>query len=247
MGDGDRVEDRLRTWSGYTGAVLRNAWLVGAVLVVLSACSPFAASDGSDGGAGGGGSCPAPTCEGAGPSCKSYDFAGPDCPADWELNGNFELGASASCKSGSLHVFADGTLDVFAGLRVTTPNAPYGARVSARVAVETWDRGTMLELSISGNTAVELRATTKPSGDPELVLCDKSGRCGPALESKQSKWHLLVVELRDTGVTATVDCAPFGSFSAVPLPLVEGLSLVLGKSAEPTIEGSLDDVTVSFF
>jgi hypothetical protein len=226
----------------FAGVDIRQVVLtLGAAFVVCACSTPFEAA--ADGGLG---SCVPPTCEGAGPSCRSYDFAGPDCPADWELNVVPPGSATLGCEPGKLQVKADSTFDAYATLWLDCPtNNPNGIHISARIAVVEWDGGTVLKLDIGSAMPFELSATMKPSGNVDFLLCDSSS-CPWTHESAPNQEHLFQFDVASSGTTATVDCQTFGTTPPAPLDTSQGASLSFGRADASPIDGTLDDVVVSF-
>jgi hypothetical protein len=237
LGHADHDEGDHRRARG----LLRDAVVpLATVLAALAAaaCSRFETA-GADG-------CIAPTCEGAGPSCRSYDFAGPTCPLDWEFSGNTDLpGVVGDCQSGKLHLAAIDTLDVIATLGLGTPDVEYSMLVSARVAVRDWDGGSVLRLDVAGSSPFALSAEMPPSGNPRFLLCDTGG-CPATFDSTPGAEHLFQFDVTPTGTTATVDCQAFGTTPAVPLATTAFVTLAFGKVDASPIDGTLDDVVVSF-
>lgn len=234
--------------------------VVAVVVGVTSACASFGAAgeDPSAADAGGdapgpdGGACAAPTCAEAGVSCRAFDFAGPDCPADCDFGGDLaNPSVIHECTTGKLHIAADGTLDIVATLPASqTPSVAYRVRVGARVGIKLWDGASLLRLFVADKAAFVLEATRQPSGAYALTLCDGAGtNCQPRPPTvAPDEEHLVVVDVTPSGITASLDCAPFATLPAVALPLKSTLDLVFGRpGAEPAFDGTLDDVTLAYF
>lgn len=224
-------------------------------LVVVASCSSFdavepAGGSAGDGGAGDagstdGGACAAESCADAGPSCRSEDFAA-GCGA-FELGGD-PKGVVHECTNGKLHIAARDTLDATATLWVDTPLVPFSARVSARIAVTKWDGGRMLRVTLGGTTSgFEVRAVLGAGGNPEFTLCDSTSGCSPlAIASAPGKEHLFVFDLTPGALSVTVDCASAATRAAIALPVKSELQLEFGKVDADPVDGTLDDVVVSF-
>ena len=84
----------------------RSTAALAAVLLTAACSEPFEED-----------ACPAASCKGEGPSCRSYDFEGSACPSDIKLSGNTSMaGVVGECQDGKLHISAKDTLDIFAEL-----------------------------------------------------------------------------------------------------------------------------------
>jgi hypothetical protein len=226
---------------GLGGVVFGQAVLALAGALLATSCASFEAAP--DGGAG---ECAPPSCAGAGPSCRSYDFAGPACPADWAFSGEAPPAVTADCVGGKLHVAAASTLDVTSSLELSGPAvAPYSIWVAARIAVQQWDGGEVLHLDVGSEMPFELSAKIMPSGDPSFELCT-SVDCRASFDSAPGAEHLFQFDVTPSGTTATVDCQPFGTTPAVVLGTSAPVTLTFGKSEANPIDGTLDDVVVSF-
>jgi hypothetical protein len=227
-----------------------------------ASCTPFgAATAGADGGGPGDGdaaattdasaACVAPTCADAGPSCRSYDFASSTCPSAWTFGGD-PNGPSAvhECVNGKLHIAATDTLDVTATLDRSTPQVPYSVRVSARLAVASWDGGEVLTLQIGPDAPFILSAKVLASGFVSLILCPGAGannRPCATFQTAKGEEHLVTFVVTSSGTSATIDCVDWTTLPATPLPTGDQLSLTFGKVDGRPIDGTLDDVTVAFF
>ena len=229
----DRTASRGRVALGHLGLALAGTLLV-------ASCAPFEAAP--DGPAG---DCSSASCADAGPSCRSYDFAGPACPADWAFAGDGPPAVVGDCMTGKLHVVAADTLDVVSSLTVPGPAGPYAVFVSARIAVQNWDSGDVLQLDVGPETPFELRAKIAPPGNPTFELCTSVG-CSASFDSAIGAEHLFQFDVTSSGTTATVDCQPFGATPAVVLGLSQPITLLFGKADANPIDGTLDDVIISF-
>lgn len=221
--------------------------------VGVAACSSFGAVEPGEGTADGGtadasaadaGACASDSCADAGPSCRSEDFAA-GCGA-FELGGDVN-GVVRECTDGKLHVAARDTLDAVATLWVDTPLVPYSARVSARIAVKKWDGGRMLRVVLGGTSGFEVRAVLGVDGNPAFKLCDSTSGCSPvAVTSAPGKEHLFVFDMTPGALSVTVDCASAATRAAIALPVKSSLEVEFGKTDADPIDGTLDDVVVSF-
>lgn len=225
-----RLVSRLPSlWARLGAALLGSAWLA-------AACSePFEES-----------SCAAASCEGEGPSCRSFDFSEVGCPADFQPSGNTSFpGVVADCQSGKLHLSADDTLDVQASLALDAPDTDYSVRISARIAVTDWDGGPALSLRIGPTRPFALHAGMTPAGNVSYELCQES-TCVATYESAPGKEHRFDFEVSSSGTVATVDCESFGATPALALPTSTGIEITFGKVDAQPIDGTLDNVVVAF-
>jgi hypothetical protein len=178
------------------------------------------------------------------PSCRSEDFTA-GCGA-FELSGD-PSGVIRDCARGKLHVAAKDTLDAVGTLWVDTPLVPFATRISARVAVTAWDGGSMLRITLGAASGFEVRAVLAASGNPQFTLCESTSGCSPiAIESAVGREHLFVFDLTADGLSLSVDCTPVLHRAAIALPVKSSLAVTFGKSDAEPIDGTLDDVVVSF-
>jgi len=190
--------------------------------------------------------CPAASCTGEGPSCRSYDFEGSACPSDIKLSGNTSMaGVVGECQGGKLHISAKDTLDIFAQLGLQAPDTDYVMKISSRIAITDWDGGAVLNLRISGDTPFELRAGMTPAGNVRYELCQESS-CDGSFEAPPGEEHRFDFEVSSSGTQATVDCKPFASTPALALATSTGIQLTFGKFDAKPVDGTLDDVVVAF-
>lgn len=217
---------------------LLRALVVGAPLG-LAACGESFTSDDA-----GTSTCEAPSCEGAGSSCRSYDFES-ECPSDWELTGNFDLGAVGECRQGKVVLAADGTLDVYATLSLESPQLSYAMNVSTRLSFMKWDGERMFALGYGQQDLFRLDGVVTPEGNSRYSLC-RDDECAGTFECPKGEEHLFQFDLSGEGFAASVDCQPLGSLPDIELPTTTWLWLELGKRDAHPIEGTLDDVVISF-
>jgi hypothetical protein len=228
-------------------ALVAVAALAGAGLPGCSLILPYDddGAGGAQGTGGDAGACPAPTCEGQQMECHAYDFAGPACPADWDYVGDPMPPVVQSCASGKLHVAAQDTLDATAALFLEAPILAYSIHVSARIGVTAWDTGPVLTLQVGAQAPFMLVATPAPANDIRHDLCHAGG-CTATFEAGAGEEHLFELDITTAGTTARVGCNPFGTTPSVPLPTNATLILEFGHADANPIDGTLDDVVVSF-
>lgn len=225
-----------RRWLRRARGELLRSGAVSCVVLLTAACSKeFEES-----------ACPAASCEGQGPSCRSYDFVGPTCPTELAFGGDTSLpNVAGECQSGKLHVSADDTLDIVARLGLEAPDTEYAIEISARIAIVDWDGGPALRLNVGSEAAFDLRAGVTPSGNVRYELC-ASSTCGGSFETLPGKEHRFDFDVGSSGTQASVDCEAFASTPAGALPTSTLLELLFGKTDAQPIDGTLDDVVVAF-
>ena len=226
-----------------------------ALLMAVGACGSFGAAntadpmatDGGDG-ADAAAACVLEPCADAGPSCSVHDFA-KGCGSEFGFSGNTDMpGVIGTCAGGKAHIAADGTLDIIAELAAQTPGQYDAVRVSARIAVKDWDGGRLLTVQIDRQYVVELRAVLAASGRPRFSLCDASGTCAAqTFDANADQEHTFVLDITRTSVALSVDCAPLATFNAtIGLTPRAGLVVDFGHTDAEPIDGTLDDLSVSF-
>lgn len=235
------------------------------------ACTSFSAAPGADDGADASPDVAAPTdasldapsdeaepscevgaCPQATPSCRSYSFDGPrdrdtSCPGDWTISADSD--ARATCADGKLRLAGEGTQDVEARLSVRTPGMLDGVRIAARFTIEAWDGGPWLELIVGEETAGVVRAGTVASGFFRLELCrsrDDSDGCVSLAEVAPGSEHVIELDVSRDATQVSVDCAAPRTQPGLAPPASSNVELVFGKVDADPIEGTLDDVVVSF-
>ena len=215
-----------------------------AFVVSATACSRFSADAGT---------CPRETCDAdAGVACWFADFAAPTCPTvDWDYFSEPSVGSSLECGDGALHVIARNTADVEATFGVKTPRVPYGVRIALTLVLNEWDGGRVLAADIGANPAFVLLAGTGLGRRFALQLCptlSADSGCldvaGASLEPGTP--HVLAVDITSEATRLSVDCGAPTSLPPIALEQNADLRLSFGKSDGDPIDGSIDDVKVSW-
>lgn len=219
------------------------------ILGAIAGCSTFSSAEtpGSDGGAADAAAadCPAPTCADKGTTCREEHFES-GCGAI-QLEGD-PSGTTRECTGGKLHIRAENTLDVFASLTVSTPRVAYSAQASVRMNIVEWDQGDVLAVLVDGKGA-RIRATPDPKGNVKLSLCaaNRTGCADLPIASTLGTEHLYTFDLTPAGISLAVDCKPVATLPAVPLPTGSSVRVAFGEVDADPIDGTLDDVVVSFY
>jgi hypothetical protein len=226
-------------------------------LACLAACGSFKGTDvasvddgGStnvtDSGVEASASCTPPTCAGAGPSCRYYDFSAATCPPDWTPSGDVgKPGVVFDC-GGALHVAAKNTLDITESASFATPQSAYAAHVSAVIAITSWNLGPAFVINLAKGS-ITLYGELSPKGYPRLHACTDVTHCTANFTSSAvGAPHLFAFDLTNDGVAVSVDCTALGKLDPIPLPVNEKLTVTFGRVDAAPIDGTLDDVRVSF-
>jgi hypothetical protein len=250
----------------------RAAGIVAGVAACVAACGSFVpASEPTDGGtepdggtetgggdgnasadtsAADGGACVLPTCAGE-TSCKSWTFdSGALAPCQgWTFAGDL-ADTTHDCSSGNLHVAAGGTLDITATASVDNPKTPYRLRVAMRMRLAEWNAGLIFAVSSGGNIVAQLAVIDLGAGNRRIQLCDAElVVCSPGTVVLTANLERLVVlETDGTGTTLTVDCVRVDAIPPVALATDDGsrTELVFGRNDANPIDGTIDDVSVTF-
>lgn len=195
------------------------------------------------------GPCLPPTCDPSVPSCETFDFTGDSCPGDWEFSGNTDKAefpdVIGECENGKIHVACDDTLDIVAELWREVPDESYSIDIAAHIAVQEWDGGRVLALLIDNVPYFELLGDVAPSGRIRYELC-REDYCDASFEAMPGEEHLVQFDVTDGGVQATVDCLPFAMLPAQDLLMGTWMRLEFGRMNGAPIDGTIDDVLVSF-
>lgn len=184
--------------------------------------------------------CAAESCAGR-QQCESWSF---DTCNPWKLTGD----GTATCKNGKLLIQAEGTLDAQAVLTVPTPSSSYSLRVAGRIVVNDWDGGRLLAIGFGETLLGALNAERTALGNKiELELCRGPADCfDNKLVVDAGSEHLFVLEISNAQTKLTVDCVPFATLSGSALKTSDSLAIVFGKVDGAPIDGTLDDVLVSY-
>ena len=239
--------------------------LVGfAAFAASTACTSFRADSAVDGGPSaetgpvmdaaaaetGPSACPVESCEDAGPSCRSERFdAG--CPtSNFAFTGDQPgvAGIVGECTAGRLHVVAANGMGVAAVFEGTTPTALRAIHVSARIAATAWDPGPVFTVSVDAVTVAEIRAEGSPTGNPVFRFCAANGVCGStSFTSAVGVEHVFTLDITSSAALVGIDCLPFATVAS-PIQIAPDKSLLLsfGKTNAIGIDGTLDDLLVSF-
>jgi hypothetical protein len=115
--------------------------------------------------------------------------------------------------------------------------------------VKEWDAGRLLTIQIDRQYVAEIRAVNAASGKPRFSLCDPNGgTCAQqTFDANGDEEHTFVLDITRTSVALSVDCAPLATFQAtVGLTPRTGLLVDFGHNDADPIDGTLDDLSVSF-
>lgn len=183
--------------------------------------------------------CPAESCVGR-EQCESWNFD--DCKG-WATSGD----ATATCKNGKLLIVAEGTLDAQAILTLPTPPSVYTLRVAGRIVVNRWDGGRALAFVVAQTAIGVVNARSTTLGNKiELELCDGNACLGRKLVVDPGSEHQFLLEVSSAQTKLTVDCVPFATLGGSALPTNSTFSLAFGRVDGNPIDGTLDDVVVSY-
>jgi len=233
--------------------MVRRATVIALLLVVACAsCGSFGSdSRGADGGLGDGAAastCAVATCADAGPSCFFTDFD--SCSADIFNSGDIgTAGVVGECSGGKLRVAADGTLDMTAVLSHDTPDTYDTIRISTSLAIGEWKQGPVMRLGVGGVLVAELDTATVKSGKPSFTLCGDGGvACSaPAFEADRGVSHRFTFDITRTSVSLSIDCVPLATRTVdVVLGPRVAVAVGFGKTDASPIDGTLDDLSISF-
>ena len=240
---------------------MRAPGVIALIAIVVVACGSF--GDGSGGGGGDGGTpidgaatdgaangdaanegdipgCPAESCVGR-TECKFYDFE-TGC-GDWTAGGD----GSVVC-NGALRVSATSTKDAEASVTLLTPSEPYSLRLAGRITLTRWDGGRVLVFGFQETPIGILIASETPlTNKIEVRFCRSVSDCAPQkLTWDPGSKHQLLVEMSAAEIKLSVDCVAFVTLPGAAPPLKMPLGIIFGKTDGDPIEGTLDDVVVSY-
>lgn len=241
-------------------AATLSAALLALVVGGAGACATFQDAPGGDDGGTMGAEASAPdgeggldatapcveTCSGKGPSCTSLSFPpGDGCPPSLFFSGDTKV--TRECIDGRLHLAASGTLDVVAAYAVDVPLVEYATRVGARVAVKSWTPGPLLRIDVSGVPIAEIDAEVSPAGRVRFVACaGAASGCGPVLELAKGEERLFVVDASKSEIAVFAGCERWTTLPGKSLPKSGKLTVRFGRTDGDPIDGTLDDLVVSF-
>jgi hypothetical protein len=194
-------------------------------------------------------SCLPETCAGAGPSCFFDDFEA-GCRSEIQFSGDDGMPTVVGgCAGGRLRVAARNTLDMTAQLSLTAPDTYDSIRVSVGLAVAEWQMGPVLRIGVGGTLLASLDVAKVKSGNPAFSLCGEGGAgcIAPAFEMKAGEVHRFTFDITRTAVTMSVDCKLLATRTvAVTLAARADVGMAFGKVDANPIDGTLDDLSVSF-
>lgn len=244
----------------------------GVLAIVIAACTPFASSSSEPNGSGDGGDdagavsldasgivdadaaplvdaavCSPERCNGR-RNCRSYDFEAENCPTDWEQAGDLENNVLMDCVTGKLRVAAGGTLDITASLPLQPLPESTRGRISMLVAADNWDGGPFVRLFHGDTPIVELWARMHADKVVYRWCADEECTQGETFEAARREERLVTIELSlvPPTISLSVDCTRLGSRQATMELLSTDTKLVFGHNDASPIDGTLDDVVVSF-
>jgi hypothetical protein len=225
--------------------------LIGVLLIACASFTDAPASSAIDGGIDGdttdassgdgtGAGCAAESCAGR-QQCESWSF---DTCDQWTMSGD----GTATCKNGKLLIQASGTLDAQSVLTLPTPSSSYKLRVAGRIVVNDWDGGRLIALGFAETPIGFINAKKTALGNKiELEFCHSASDCfNRKLVVDAGSEHLFLFEISDAQTKLTVDCVPLATLSGSALETDDSLSIVFGKNDGEPIDGTLDDVVVSY-
>jgi hypothetical protein len=194
--------------------------------------------------------CPVETCAPTAAFCLFDDFASGTCRKELTFStGDIgKPGVVGDCKDGRLHVAAAGTLDMIAELTYEAPDIYDSVRLSASLAVVDWDLAQVLRLSLDGALVAELDFAKTASGD-SFTLCGAAGAdcAAQAFVAPAGEAHRFTFDITRTTVALSVDCKPIASRTVTStLAPRATFSMAFGKVDADPIDGTIDDLSVSF-
>ena len=193
-------------------------------------------------------SCGTEACPAGKPSCHFDDFSSGDCPGAWLQKGDIGMSTVVwDCKGGKLHLAADQTKDVWADLAVSVPAATKVIHVSATIAITAWSPKKPVLTVTLGSSSLILFGEMNVDGNPQLTACTANTSCAPPQISSREAPHVFTLDLAPSGVVTTVDCAsPLAPIAGFAIDPSTPLHIVFGTVDGAPIDGTLDDVRVSF-